>query len=138
MKRGLKLKGFMRTYLCVPLYLSILFLIMDIQIFFISHKAGYIGGIYWLVYVMASSFIYFGSRRRLRRDLVNFASNYGQMQVNMIKGMDIPYCVLNETGQLLWGNDKFLEVIVNKKAARKGIGNVFPEITYGRLQCGKY
>lgn len=133
MKRGLKLKGFMRTYLCVPLYLSILFLIMDIQIFFISHKAGYIGGIYWLVYVMASSFIYFGSRRRLRRDLVNFASNYGQMQVNMIKGMDIPYCVLNETGQLLWGNDKFLEVIVNKKAARKGIGNVFPEITYGRL-----
>ena len=133
MKRGLKLKGFMRTYLCIPLFLSILFLIMDIQIFLISHKAGYIGGIYWLVYVLVSSLIYFGSRRRIRRDLINFASNYGQMQVSMIKEMDIPYCVLSETGQLLWGNDKFLEVIVNKKAARKNIENIFPEITYGKL-----
>ncbi len=133
MKRGLKLKGFMRAYLGIPLFLSILFLIMGIQVFLMNRKAGYLCGVYFLIYIMASSFIYFGSRRKIRRDLINFASNYGQMQVSIIKEMDIPYCVLNEEGQLLWGNDKFLEVIVNKKAARKGINNVFPEITYGKL-----
>lgn len=47
--------------------------------------------------------------------------------------MDIPYAVLSEEGQLLWGNDKFLRVIVNKKAARRSITNIFPEITQNIL-----
>lgn len=55
------------------------------------------------------------------------------MQMNMIKEMDIPYAVLSEEGQLLWGNDKFLQVIVNKKAARRSITNIFPEITQNIL-----
>lgn len=53
--------------------------------------------------------------------------------MNMIKEMDIPYAVLSEEGQLLWGNDKFLQVIVNKKAARRSITNIFPEITQNIL-----
>ena len=55
------------------------------------------------------------------------------MQMSMIKEMDIPYAVLSEEGQLLWGNDKFLQVIVNKKAARRSITNIFPEITQNIL-----
>ena len=74
MKRGLKLKGFMRAYLGIPLFLSILFLIMGIQVFLMNRKAGYLCGVYFLIYIMASSFIYFGSRRKIRRDLINFAS----------------------------------------------------------------
>lgn len=48
MKRGLQLKGSLRTYLCWPIYLSVLFIIMDIQIFLINRKAGIVGGIYWV------------------------------------------------------------------------------------------
>lgn len=133
MKRGLKLKGTLRMYLNWPVFLSILFLIMDIQIFQLNHKAGIIGGIYWIIYLLITVAIYFAGRKRIRRDLVQFAANYGQMQMSMLKEMDIPYAVLSEEGQLLWGNDKFLKVIVNKKAARKNISNIFPEITYGKL-----
>lgn len=133
MKRGLQLKGSLRTYLCWPIYLSVLFIIMDIQIFLINRKAGIIGGIYWVVYVLIACMVYFTGRKRLRRELVEFAANYGQMQMSMIKEMDVPYGVLSEEGQLLWGNDRFLEVIVNKKAARRSITNIFPEITYGKI-----
>lgn len=133
MKQRLQLKGLLRTYLCWPILLSVLFLLMDIQIFLINRRAGLIGGAYWLVYVFITCLIYFTGRKRIRRDLVEFASNYGQMQMNMIKEMDVPYGVLSEEGQLLWGNDRFLEVIVNKKAARRNITNIFPEITYGKL-----
>lgn len=133
MKRGLKLKGTLRMYLNWPVFLSILFLIMDIHIFQLNHKAGMIGGIYWVIYLLVTVLIYFTGRKRIRRDLVQFAANYGQMQMSMLKEMDVPYAVLSEEGQLLWGNDKFLKVIVNKKAARKNISNIFPEITYGKL-----
>ncbi len=64
---------------------------------------------------------------------MEFAASYGQTQTNLLKGLDVPYGVLSEEGQLLWGNDRFLEVIVNKKAARRSITNIFPEITRGKL-----
>ncbi len=133
MKKKLQLKGMLRAYLNWPIILSILFLAMDIQLFFVNRKAGVLGGIYWVIYVLVTGLICFTGRRKIRKDLIQFAANYGQMQMSMIKEMDVPYCVLSEEGQLLWGNDRFLEVIVNKKAARKNIANVFPEITYGKL-----
>ena len=133
MKRRLKLKGILNIYLRWPLFLSILFLVADIHLFFISFRAGMIGVIYLGLYLLAVLLIYLTGRRRIRRDLIQFAANYGQMQKNMLKELDVPYAVLSEEGQLLWGNDKFLQVIVNKKAARKSITNIFPEITYGKL-----
>lgn len=133
MKRGSKRRGFLKIYLMLPLFLGILFIIMDIQLFLVNRKAGYIGGAYLLLYLLVSCLVYVGSERRVRRDLVDFATSYGQMQSNMLKEMDVPYGVLSDEGHLLWGNDKFLEIIVNKKAARKNISNIFPEITLGKL-----
>lgn len=133
MRRGLKLKGSLRIYLSWPIFLGVLFLLLDIQMFLINTRAGILGAVYLLVYIAITCGIYFSGRRRIRRDLIQFAANYGQLQMNLLKELDIPYGVLSEDGQLLWGNDKFLEVIVNKKAARRGIANIFPEITYSKL-----
>lgn len=119
MKRGLKLKGMLRLYLKWPLFLSILFIIMDIQLFVINRRIGVIGAVYCVIFILITLILNFFGKKGIRRDLVQFAENYGKMQMNMIKEMDIPYAVLSEEGQLLWGNDKFLQVIVNKKAARR-------------------
>ncbi len=133
MKRGLKLKGMLRLYLKWPLFLSILFIIMDIQLFVINRRIGVIGAVYCVIFILITLILNFFGKKGIRRDLVQFAENYGKMQMNMIKEMDIPYAVLSEEGQLLWGNDKFLQVIVNKKAARRSIANIFPEITQNIL-----
>lgn len=133
MKRGLKLKGMLRLYLKWPLFLSILFIIMDIQFFVINRRIGVIGAVYCVIFILITLILNFFGKKGIRRDLVQFAENYGKMQMNMIKEMDIPYAVLSEEGQLLWGNDKFLQVIVNKKAARRSITNIFPEITQNIL-----
>lgn len=133
MKRGLKLKGMLRLYLKWPLFLSILFIIMDIQLFVMNRRIGVIGAVYCVIFILITLILNFFGKKGIRRDLVQFAENYGKMQMNMIKEMDIPYAVLSEEGQLLWGNDKFLQVIVNKKAARRSITNIFPEITQNIL-----
>ncbi len=133
MKRGLKLKGMLRLYLKWPLFLSILFIIMDIQLFVINRRIGVIGAVYCVIFILITLILNFFGKKGIRRDLVQFAENYGKMQMSMIKEMDIPYAVLSEEGQLLWGNDKFLQVIVNKKAARRSITNIFPEITQNIL-----
>ena len=123
----------LRLYLKWPLFLSILFIIMDIQLFVINRRIGVIGAVYCVIFILITLILNFFGKKGIRRDLVQFAENYGKMQMNMIKEMDIPYAVLSEEGQLLWGNDKFLQVIVNKKAARRSITNIFPEITQNIL-----
>lgn len=133
MKRKLQLKGALRTYLYWPIILGVFFFMLNIEIFLTNRKAGVIGGIFWIVYILISCLVYFRGRKRIRRDLVEFAASYGQTQVSLLKELDVPYCILSEEGQLLWGNDRFLEVIVNKKAARRSITNIFPEITRGKL-----
>lgn len=133
MKQKIQLKGALRACLYWPFILCILFLLLNIEIFLTNRKAGIISGIFWVIYTLISCLVYFTSRKRIRRDLVEFAASYGQTQTNLLKGLDVPYGVLSEEGQLLWGNDRFLEVIVNKKAARRSITNIFPEITRGKF-----
>lgn len=133
MKQKLQLKGALRIYLSWPIILGFFFFLLNIKIFLTSHKAGVIGGIFWIIYSLIACLIYLSGRKRIRKDLVEFAANYGQTQMRLLKELDVPYCVLSEEGQLLWGNDRFLEVVVNKKAARRSITNVFPEITHGKL-----
>lgn len=133
MKRKLQLKGALRVYLYWPIILGVFFFLLNVEIFLTNRRAGIIGGIFWIVYILIVCLVYFAGRKRIRRDLVEFAANYGQTQVRLLKELDVPYCILSEEGHLLWGNDRFLEVIVNKKAARRSITNIFPEITRGKL-----
>ncbi len=128
MKRGLKQKGILRVYPVFPLLFNILFVLLEVQLLFINRKAGIIAGVYFGIYLLCTLAIYLGGKKKIRRDLFSFASNYGQMQAKLIWELDIPYGILSEEGQLLWGNNQFLEVIVNKKAARRSISNIFPEI----------
>lgn len=133
MKRGLKRNGVLNIYLNLPIFLSILFLAMVIRLFMLNRTSGYAGAAFLVIYLVIVVPFYLGSKKKFRRELIEFAADYGRLQNSLIKDMDIPYGVLNEEGQLLWGNDRFLKIIVNKKAARRGIVNIFPEITYAKL-----
>lgn len=133
MNRGMKVRGAMRLNLGWPIIFAVFFLLMSCRIFYLDREAGMLAWFCWLLYVMITAAINLGGRKRLHQDLVGFAANYGQMQLTVMKELDLAYAVLNEEGQLLWGNDHFLNVIGNKKAARRNISNVFPELTYDKL-----
>lgn len=129
MKEKLKLHGRLRVYLSWPFWLGLIMLMMEGQLFIYSKRAGIIGLAYVLVFLMCAFLIRFIGHRKLQKDLVEFASNYGQMQMKLMKELTVPFAILSSQGQLLWGNDKFVSIGVSKKAARKNISNVFPEIT---------
>lgn len=133
MNHRVKLKGILKAYLRWPILLSILLVLVDIRLFVYDHKAGIAGIFYVVLYVIISSLLFFSCRKRIQHDLVEFAMNYGQLQMEIVENLTIPYAILSEDGRMLWGNDEFVKVIVNKKAAKRNISNVFPEITEERL-----
>ncbi|MCI5501865.1 MAG: DHH family phosphoesterase [Lachnospiraceae bacterium] len=133
MKQRLKLKGNLKSYLRWPIVLSAVFIVMDIQMYIFDKKIGILGTCYLAIYMLAAVSIYFSGRKRLRRDLIDFAVKYDEMQMGVMDNLTVPYAVLSEKGHLLWGNKEFIHLAVNKKAARRGIYNVFPEITENKL-----
>ena len=133
MKQRLKLKGNLKSYLRWPIVLSAVFIVMDIQMYIFDKKIGILGTCYLAIYMLAAVSIYFSGRKRLRRDLIDFAIKYDEMQMGVMDNLTVPYAVLSEKGHLLWGNKEFIRLAVNKKAARRGIYNVFPEITENKL-----
>lgn len=133
MKQRLKLKGNLKSYLRWPIVLSAVFIVMDIQMYIFDKKIGILGTCYLAIYMLAAVSIYFSGRKRLRRDLIDFAVKYDEMQMGVMDNLTVPYAVLSEKGHLLWGNKEFIRLAVNKKAARRGIYNVFPEITENKL-----
>lgn len=133
MNHKIKLTGNLRTYLRWPMLLTLFFLVADIHLYFISRRAGAIGAFYVLCYLVLALILWMLGRKRLQRDLVQYAQNYASLQMKLMQEMAIPFAVLSAEGHLLWGNDDFIRVAVNKKAARRNIANIFPEVTVDRL-----
>lgn len=133
MNHQIKLTGNLKTYLRWPVMLSLLWAVATIHIYVVDRKAGYCVAGYTLAYFVVAMMLRLSGRKKLQQDLIRFAQSYGRLQMKMMKEMAVPFAVLNVEGHLLWGNDEFLDVAVNKKAARRNIANIFPEITLDRL-----
>lgn len=129
MSNKVKYQGTLRTYLRWPLILVLLLLCMNLHIYFINVRAGMIMTAYVLVYGIIVAMIYGWNRKGLQRDLTKYAMDFGRIQKQVLKEMVLPFAILDEDGRMLWANDEFYQIAENKKAARKSIGNIFPEVT---------
>lgn len=129
MKNKVKLKGILKAYLRWPIILSILFIAMNISIYPIHREAGIIMSFYTIVYIIIAIGLYYYKTPIIHGELIRFAAGYGQVQKQLLKELTLPYGIIDLEGKLLWGNDELLDIIQDEKLARKGIRNVFPDIT---------
>ena len=65
--------------------------------------------------------------------MVSFATEYGQVQKKLLKELDLPYAILDDTGHVIWTNQAFDRVVHGEKILRKPVSSVFPSITKDSL-----
>lgn len=128
-----KPNGILRVYLLWPLIFTIILLCMNLSIYVINKKAGIVMTFYVVLYFLLSMVIYISKRNKIAAELVRFAMDYGQVQKKLLKELQLPYAILDIEGKLLWGNDEFMDIIHEKKSARRSISNIIPELTQDRL-----
>ncbi len=129
MDKTVRLRGRLKQYLGFTTYLGILLFFVNIAVFMLNLTAGVVLSVFLLVYFAVTIWITTNSRRILIRELINFATEYGQVQRTMIKEFDVPYALLEENGRIVWSNDRFQEVIGGVPSERTMIHTLFPEIT---------
>lgn len=116
-----------------PLIMTLLLIIMDVMLYMVNLKAGAIATGFTAVYVVAAVLLYFHRRPSILNELISFATQYGQVQKNLMQNFALPYALMDADGKLLWMNDEFLFLTGKEKKYRKFIGNIFQGITPEKL-----
>ncbi|HEX3075805.1 MAG TPA: DHH family phosphoesterase, partial [Lachnospiraceae bacterium] len=133
MNRKSKLTAMIKSYFRWPIWLALLLIAMNVSIYFIDDRAAIMMAVYVLLYIIIVLFLYHTKRVTIFGEIVRFAADYGQVQKQLLKELSLPYAILDMEGHLLWGNDEFIDIIMNERAARRSIMNIFPEITKDNL-----
>ena len=133
MKKRMKLKGRIRIYIQFCIYLGILLCVVDVAMFLIDYRAGLLLGGYTVLYFAITLSRYFYNKSIIINELVSFATEYGQIQRKLLRDLDLPYALLDDSGRVIWTNIAFETVTHQPKGYNKSITSLFPTITRARL-----
>lgn len=133
-KTNIKLKGKLRRYLNWPLYLTIVLILMDVAMYAQDIQMGAEFSGFIVLYVIIVLISNRRSRPLLINELVNFATQYGTVQKQLLNDFEIPYALLDYNSRFLWMNEKFTEITGKDKNYHKSVTTVFPSLTKDILQ----
>ena len=133
MGKKIKLKGKLKFYLQAALYLGVMLALINILIFFISMPAGAVLFVFTVFYLVVVAFLMHNNRSVMMNELVNFATQYGQVQRRLLRDLEIPYALMDEEGRIIWFNSMFEKVTHREKDYKKSITGIFPSLTKDKL-----
>ena len=133
-KTNIKLKGKLRRYLNWPLYLTIVLILMDVAMYAQDIQMGAEFSGFIVLYVIIVLISNRRNRPLLINELVNFATQYGTVQKQLLNDFEIPYALLDYNSRFLWMNEKFTEITGKDKSYHKSVTTVFPSLTKDILQ----
>lgn len=117
------------SYLRWPLYLSIFLLMMNFFVYCIDKEAGIVVTMFLVIYIFIAFGLFFLRKPVITSALIDYASNYSQVQRHLMRELVLPYAVMDTDGNLMWGNDEFLNLLGLTKANCKRVTELFPDIT---------
>lgn len=128
MKETMKIKGQLKFYLSWPLLLSLFLIVGNFGVATVSRAGALVLFPFTLCYVAIAVWIYLYRQKRILGGLIEFSAEYAWIQKQLLSDMAVPYALADEDGRLLWGNDAFRDILSEKKALRKNLLTLFPEV----------
>lgn len=133
MGRKVRLNSTLKAYLLWPIYLTVLLLFMNLSIYVINKKAGYVMSVFVLLYFLLASSIFYIKRNQIYTELIRYGMDFAQIQKRLLKEMAVPYALIDVDGKIQWGNNEFVDLFQGNRILRKSISAVIPEITEDTL-----
>ena len=127
--RSIKMSGQLRTFFMWPVYIGIVLVFLNISMFFISVKAAVVMCGFMAAYILICIFVLLYLKPGIMRDMIEFSSNYSQVQRQLLYDMSVPYCLVDNSGRGMWMNKAMMEKTNKKRDFKKNISDIFPEIT---------
>ena len=133
MAKTIKIKGKMRVYMLLLVVLGVLLGALNVPIYFLSVKAGIAVSIFVILYFIGLLLFWVYIRANLLEELVSFATEYGQVQKQILKELRLPHALLDEGGKILWSNSAFESLTGVSSGFHRSITSVFADITLDKF-----
>lgn len=126
---GVKYSGHLKMHWSWNVYLSLSLIGLTIGLFTVSKRAGLICLGFSAAYYLAVILIYAYYRPRILQALIGFASNYGSIESQLLKDLEIPTAIVDREGRMLWMNDRLRGLTGKTEWYHKEIDTIFPYLT---------
>lgn len=136
MSNHVKMKGKLAGFFSMPLRLGFFLVLVNILIYFMHWPSGIVLSLFLAAYFVIVIYQYANNRAIIRNELVSFATQYGQVQKKLLKNLDLPYAVLDETGRIVWTNYRFEKIAGREQLQHRQISSIFPSLTKDTLPTG--
>ena len=133
LKSKIKLKGRMKRYVQTSLYLGFLLAIVNLVVYLINVPSGLVITCFALLYFAVVLSLQFYNKPVIMNELISFATQYGQVQKVLLRELELPYAILDDTGKIVWTNEAFEKIVHKEKGYKKSITSLFPSVTRERL-----
>lgn len=134
MNTKIKLKGSLINYLIYPLILAAFTLAAGIFVYVNDRTLGLAIIIGASVYAIVDVVLYFVNKPLLMRDLVDFATDYAQIQKELLHDLALPYGLCDLDGNILWSNKGLKDIIAADLEKSRNISDIFIEVAKDKLQ----
>lgn len=129
MKKTIRFRGKLRSYLYGPLTLTIVLAVLNIPAYMCDVRSGALFTGFTVLYFAIEVFTYYYTKPRLVNEIINFATQYATVQKRLLNEFEIPYALLDYSGKLLWMNEQFTLLTGVGRSYHKSITTLFPSIT---------
>ncbi len=133
MKNKVKIRGMLRTYLQSSLYLGILLAGVNLAVYIFDYRAGLLLSCFVLLYFAITLYLFWNSKSVVMTELVSFATEYGQIQRQLLRELELPYALLDDRERIIWTNEAFEQITHKPKGYSKALTTLFPEIMVDKL-----
>lgn len=133
MKNQVKLKGVLRKYIQILIYLGVLLVVVNISVYLLDYQAGLLVTCFLVLYFGILVYWIINNKMVIMNELISFATEYGQIQRKLLRELELSYAIVDDTGRLIWTNKAFESTIHSGKGYKKSITSIFPEITMEKM-----
>ena len=128
MSGKIKINGKLRAYVQAPLLLGIILILVNLGIYLVDLRAGVILSAFAAVYVVTIACMIIFARPAMNAELISFATEYGQIQKQLLKELELPHALLDESGCVIWMNKAFEKLGSKDRFHKKNIHSFMPEM----------
>ena len=114
-----KIQETMRSYLRLPLMLSLLLVAVNLHMYTLDVKIGILMTIYVILYIIIALLLFFYKRKALLGDLVQYAIRFNRTVNRIANSLDLPIAITDWTGTCLWCNWQFTKLFCTGMTRRK-------------------
>ena len=133
MKNKIKIKGMLKSYISISVYLGVLLCAVDLAVWFLDVRSALVMTAFTFFYFLILFVFSRNNKPIIMNELISFATEYGQIQRQLLRELEVPYVLLDDSGRVFWTNKAFEQVVHKGKGYRKAISALIPELTRDKL-----